>query len=158
MQARLIQIFINLAGMMLLIIAYVLLACCLPQKGAVAPQVPIFMISLSYLFFFGGVVSALLALKCLFGRPTPQLFALLMWFSINILLYRMCLAILHIDGGFIGFLGNVESCFPISACMANFIFCLIITYLAIGSTLSLVLVTNNNHVPSRAWLISEAKI
>jgi len=92
-----------------------------------------------HLFWVLGGIELAIALACLFGKPGSLQLMLILWFSANILLYRLGLILMHIHGGFRGFLNSPAVSFEISASFANAVLYASIFYLLIGSGFSLAL-------------------
>ena len=149
MQSKFIHAFINSAGALLLAAASALFISNWANADLVEPRDPIFIISMRHLFWVLGGITLAIALACLFGKPGSLQLMLILWFSANMLLYRLGLVFMHIYGGFRGFLNSPAVSFEISASLANAVLYASIFYLLIGRGLSLALLKIREKSPAR---------
>jgi DNA-directed RNA polymerase subunit RPC12/RpoP len=134
MQFTLIRIFIYSAGALLLAAASAAFMTNWASVGFGTSHDPIFMITVRRLFWiFGGIGSAV-ALVCLFGRQISIQLILILWLSINLVIYR-----LGLHGDFRGYLDNLSHVFGIFPNTAYELLKMMVLYMLMGSSISLLL-------------------
>jgi DNA-directed RNA polymerase subunit RPC12/RpoP len=137
MQTTLPRIFIWSAGALLLAAATSGFITNWASVGFTTAHDPIFLVSIRNLFWIVGGVGLAVALVCLFGRRISLPLTLILWLSMNLLIYRAGLAYYGMHGGFRGYLGNLSDVFGISPDTADGMLNMMVLYLLIGSSISL---------------------
>ncbi|HEY5298230.1 MAG TPA: hypothetical protein VIK59_09910 [Verrucomicrobiae bacterium] len=132
MPTTLIRIFIYSAGALLLAAASAVFMTNWANAGFGTAHDPIFGITIRNVFWIVGGIELAVALVCLFGRPTSLQLTLVLWLSINLVVYRLGLA-----GSFRGSIGNLSDVLGISPAMADGLLKIVVLYLLTGSFLSL---------------------
>jgi DNA-directed RNA polymerase subunit RPC12/RpoP len=132
MPTTLIRSFIYSAGALLLAAASALFMTNWANAGFGSAHDPIFSVTIRNLFWIVGGVELAVALICLFGRRIFLQLALVLWLSINLIVYRFGTA-----GGFRGSIGNLSDVFGISADTADDLLKILVLCLLTGSFLSL---------------------
>jgi DNA-directed RNA polymerase subunit RPC12/RpoP len=137
MQPTLIRIFTYSSGALLLAAASAGFITNWASAGFTTPHDPIFMISIRLLFWIVGGVGLAVALVCLFGRKISLQLTLILWLSMNLVMYRAGLACFGMRGGFRGYFANLSGVFGISPNTADEMLKIMVLYLLIGSSISL---------------------
>ena len=148
MQSKFIHAFINSAGVLLLTAACTLFIGNWANPDLVEPRDPIFLISMRQLFWVLCGIGLAIALACLLWKGSSLQLMLIVWFSVNLLLYRLGLILMHVRGGFRGFLNSPAVSFEISTSLANAVLYALIFFLLIGSGLSLALLKIRGKPPA----------
>lgn len=106
-----VELFLSSAGALLLALGTAL--CISNQVGAgfVPPRDPILMIGMPKVFWIVGLLALGVGWFCLFGRQTFLMAALIMWLSLNAIVYQMGLIWLAGPRSFNGYWGNVAEAF-----------------------------------------------
>jgi DNA-directed RNA polymerase subunit RPC12/RpoP len=133
-QSRMIRLFTNSAGFLLLASG---MAMCISNRANVgfeSARDPILGISMTTVFWIIGSVELSVGLFCLFGIQDWLKIALTMWLALNFLSYRIGLVWTVGPGSFNGYWGNLAEAFHITPGTASWILTLLFSYLLIGGS------------------------
>lgn len=137
MQKKLINVYVNSAGALLLALALMLLLGSLSSIGLAQPQDPVLIVSLRGLSLLFGVTASVIALLCLFGKNVSLKLFLLFWLGAVAMTFQLASYFLTNQPSVSGYLGVLEETFHISANYADLIVKLTTGYLLCSPLLSL---------------------
>jgi hypothetical protein len=137
MERKLVHLFSNSVGVLLLAGALALFVANLSGAGQVQLYDPVFSISMESLFWIAGAISLVVAMICLFGKDLWLKTMFILWLAVNGLVYV-------IGGGwsgnhrqFSGYLTGPDQAFCVTAETAYGLLQVVFLYLLVGSLLRL---------------------
>ena len=137
MQRKLVNLFPNSAGVLLLSGALALLVANLSDTGRVQLRDPIFSITMQNLFWIVSALALIVALPCLFGRQFGLKTTLVLWLALNGLVYRIGCFGSGNHGDFSACLTGPAQTFAIAPETASWLLTVALLYLAVGSASAL---------------------
>jgi DNA-directed RNA polymerase subunit RPC12/RpoP len=136
MQPKLTRCFIDSAAALLSAVTIALLLCNLANGTLVQPRDPLLMISMRTSFWILGAGGLAVTLICIVARQARLKLALVLWFALNLAVYRLGLQSVGVRGAR-GYLGALADTFDFSTGAADTILKTIFLYLFVGSAVLL---------------------
>ncbi len=139
MQSKVIRLFTNTAGVLLLAVGTAMFISNEASAEFVLPRDPILTLSMPNVFWIVGAAVLCLGLVCLLGKQAWLKLNLLLWFALNFWAYQLGLFWTVGPRSFIGYWGNLADALGISSIAAGLILKIVFLYLLIGASVSLLL-------------------
>jgi hypothetical protein len=139
---KLIRAYICSAGALLLALATALFLVNFQETPLdfVPARDLVFNLQLPTLFWILGGILGITALFCLFGDQTTLQLIHVLWLSISLMVYRLSLLFLGVNGGVKGWLGEMADAFGVSTSTMGALLAMAVWYLFIGSSITITFV------------------
>jgi DNA-directed RNA polymerase subunit RPC12/RpoP len=138
---KLITAYVYSAGSLLLALATALFLANLSMPPDFIPvRDPLLGLSQSAFFWVLGGALLITALFCLFGRQTGLSLSVVLWLSLNLMIYRLALPFTGVKGGLTGYLGSLAGAFGISTGTMIALLTMTVIYLFLGGCVAGLLV------------------
>lgn len=137
MKSRLIELFFDSAGVLLLLTGAAKLVSVTGISRSLEAHDPILGIAFSQIFLLVGVVELVVGVICLIGKKRKMQAIFVAALATNFLLYRLCLYLVGYEGP-CGCLGDFTERLHIPAAGADIALKIVLLYLLIGSYSALV--------------------
>jgi DNA-directed RNA polymerase subunit RPC12/RpoP len=144
MQAKVVRLFTNSAGALLLAVALAMFIANWASTGLMQPHDPVLMVSMRNLFWIVGAIALVAAMVCLFGERVWLKLTLVLWLAINLSAYQIGFLLKGGHAGFSVYLTSLADALGITSHTAYLILGTLFLYLLMGGLASLLCLWTDN--------------